>query len=120
GALNGANQVINTLDVRGGAVILGNDALTLGNDVTAIAGNGVTGTITSSATGTLFLATTANATRNFTIVDGGVQAGLSLTAQVAGTPTAGNVDSFTKLGSGTLLFNPAAADTYTGVTTVNA
>ena len=109
---------IGSLDVRGGQVALGATPsnLTLGGNVTAVAGNGLSGTITgvvnNIGTGSLTLGTAAV---TFTVVDSSSTQGLTVSAPI----TSGTGGSLVKAGPGTLTLAPPASNTYTGATTVS-
>jgi fibronectin-binding autotransporter adhesin len=103
--LNGCSQTLSTLHMAGGNVTTGAGTLTLGS-----------GSLTTYAS-----ATTANvsgqldlggATRTFTVADGGAAYDLDISAVVSN-------GGITKTGPGTLRLSGAAANTYTGATTVN-
>ena len=103
-------QAITTLDVRGGSIITGTNTLQTNNTITGIA-DGTAGLISGKLA--LAAATTIN------VVDDDQSAtvavpGLTISAVISGA------FALTKGGPGTLILDGTAANTYTGLTTVNA
>jgi autotransporter-associated beta strand protein len=90
-------------------VTLGAEALTLNGTGTASQG-ALSGTGTSSASGTVLLASNSS----IGVAAAGDQ--LTLSGVISGT----GASTLTKVGLGTLVLNGAAANTFTGATTINA
>ena len=111
GSTAATTQTITTLDVRGGTVKTGTNTLSLNNTITGLAAN-TTGTTAVSGTISGNLTMTANITVN--TADVGTTPGLAISALISGAFT------LTKGGQGTLLLDGTAANTYSGVTTVNS
>lgn len=127
--LNGNFESIGALNVNAGNVTLGAGNLTTlgllsmtGGTISATGGmlnlgNDVTATSTATAASTISAPIALNAAaRSFTITTGGTQPELTLTGVISdGTPGSG----LTKTGTGILVMQGTAANTYTGVTTVD-
>src|ERR1019366_103480 len=104
-------QTITTLDLRGATISTGTNTLSTNNTITALA-TSTTGSTIASNTISGNLALGANTTIN-TAADDGATLGLNISAPISGA------FALTKVGAGTLTLNAAAANTYTGTTTVN-
>lgn len=97
------------------SVTIGTGALTLGGNATLNTnGTGATG---ATFTGNLNL---GNAARTFTVAQGSAMAAYDLLVSGVVSSTTAASGSIVKSGAGTLQFAGTAANTYTGLTTVNA
>jgi autotransporter-associated beta strand protein len=105
-------QTFSTLDVRGGTVTTGSNIFQTNSTITGVATSTIGSTI---ATGTIAgkLNLTGSPT-TINVADSGTTAGLAISALVSGAV------GLTKGGAGTLQLTGTVANTYTGVTTVNA
>ena len=97
------SQTVSTLDVRGGTVSTGSNSITLNGTLTGLVSGGITGTVS----GNVIL----GGNEQFAAADAGGVSGLTVSAIVSGA------FGITKQGVGTVVL--AAANTYTGTTTVN-
>jgi autotransporter-associated beta strand protein len=104
--LNGQAQTVAALTLAGGSVTTGTGTLTLGSDVTVLAG-----TAPATIAGQLDL---GNRTRKLTLAGSAAQPGLVISATISGAPGAGLI----KAGPGTLVL--AAANTVSGPISVSA
>ena len=97
------------------SITTGTGTLTLGGDVTLnTTGTGATG---ATFTGNLNL---GNAARTFTVAKGSASPTADLTISGVISSTTAASGAFVKTGAGILTFSGTAANTYTGMTTVNA
>jgi autotransporter-associated beta strand protein len=110
-----AGLILDTDTAQGATVSTGTGTLTLGGNVTVNAnGTGATG---ADFTGNLNL---GNAARTFTVANGSAANGSDLDVNGVVSSTTAASGSVVKAGAGTLRFSGTAANTYTGMTTVNA
>ena len=106
-------QTVGPLDVRGGTVN------TVGANTNTLAINGtLTGLVSGGTSGTINGNLNLVASEQFYASDTAGVAGLQINATISQV-TLANPFSVTKQGTGTVVFNNTAANTYTGITTVN-